>query len=425
MARKIRLSWFLILSILGISLLPVIGYAFLSLGFFEKGLDAVMEANLLRTAQEFAATHADTREGLHVCRDAQIALRWEDMPADVRESLAAPPEKGRLYQIETEDGRPGPPQEIGFLMRVAVDGRDFYVLQITTYDGDPPVDSHSHETMCAVMAVSLASALALFVFSHRLVRKVTRPVSALSQWAASLDAVSLAAVPPDFVYPELNSLAARIRDSMLAERKAVERERRFLRYSSHELRTPISVVRASTECLSKMLEDGNRNPALEQRAVERLQRAGAAMTHLVETLLWLGRNPDAAPALETIDLEQLVRDAVADAQQHYGHRELECAVETHSCPITLQAGAAAIVVGNIIRNAFQHTLRGVIHIRQTGPLVEVTNYMAKGNPEEHAVGFGLGLELTRRLTTRFGWKCETRKYSGRNTVSLHFTPASA
>lgn len=420
MARKISLSWFLILSILSISLLPVIGYAFLSLNFFEKGLDAVMEVNLVRTAQKFAATHTDIREGLHICSDTQIALRWEDMPADVRERLATPPEKGRLYHIETADDRSGrPPQEIAFLMRVVADGRDFYVLQVTTYNDDP-VDSHSHEIMYAVMAVSLASPLALFIFSLFLVRKVTRQVSALSQWAASLDAENLTAALPDFNYPELNSLAARIRNSMLAERKAVERESRCLRYSSHELRTPISVVRASTECLSKMLEDGNKNPALEQRAVARLQRAGSVMTYLVETLLWLGRNPDAAPALETIDLEQLVLDAVADAQQYYGHRDLECAVETHSCSISLQAGAAAIVVGNIIRNAFQHTLQGCISIRQTGTLVEVTNSMAKGKPEEHAEGFGLGLELTHRLTSRFGWKCETHKYNGRNTVFLHF-----
>lgn len=425
MAHKIKLSCFLILSILGISLLPVIGYAILSLDFFEKGLDTIMEANLVRTAQEFAVTHADAQEGLHVWRDAQIALRWEDMQALVRGHLDSPPEPGRLYQLATADDRPGPPREIAFLMRVPVDGRDFFVRQITTFEGDPLVDIHSHETLCVVIDISLALALALFLFSHLLVRKVTRPVSALSQWAASLDAHGLAEAPPDFVYPELNSLAARIRSSMLAERETMERERRFLRYSSHELRTPISVVCASTEYLIKIVDQGKRNPERENRALKRLERAGKTMTHLVETLLWLSRNSDAALKLEMINLEHLVREAFSDARKFYGHRDLKFAVETHPCTIPLQTGAAEIVIGNIIRNAFQHTLRGVIHIRQTGTLVEVTNYIAKGNPEEQTVGFGLGLELTRRLTTRFGWKYEMQRFSGYNTVSLHFTSQSS
>lgn len=284
------------------------------------------------------------------------------------------------------------------------------------------MDSHFREIAGVVWTVGLALALALTVFVHLLVRRVTTPLSALSRWAAALDAKSLVAAPPDFTYPELNTLAQRIRDSMLTEREALERERCFLQYSSHELRTPISIVRASVECLDRML-DGPRDTAREKRAVQRLNRASAAMTHLVETLLWLGRKADTPPPATMIDLEQIVRDVVADARQLYTHKDVACVVETQSCMLPLQVGAAEIVVGNVIRNAFQHTLRGIIHIRQAGTTVEVTNYMAQSTPKAHAPGFGVGLELTRRLAACFGWAFTSHAHSGYNTSTLCFTQA--
>ena len=421
MPKKIRLSWFLIASILGISLLPIAGYAILSLVFVEKGLDAVMEANLKHTALEFAARHKDIQDGLHIWREAEIATRWEFMPAEIREQIPVP-QAGKLYQLSKDEGWLSAPREITFVLHLLVDGRRFYLRQISSYD---EVDLPLRETLSVVLLMSLVSIFALLVFSHRLMKKVTRPMSALSQWAISPEAHNRALPIPDFCYPELNDLALRIRSNLLSERKAVEHERLFLKYSSHELRTPISVVRASTECLSKMLEKGRRDPAREQRALQRLDRASSTMINVVETLLWLSRNPDDKPQIATLDLEKLVRNVVADAVQHYRHRQVEYVVETQAFPLTLQAGAAEIVVGNIIRNAFQHTLKGVIHIKQQGAALEVTNFIAQGNPEEKSVGFGLGLELTRRLSARFGWRFVSRKYCGRNRAYLEFCAETA
>ncbi len=74
MDRKISLSWFLSLSFLGIALLPVVGYAFLSLSFFGKGLDSIISANLAQAVQLYAAdTPAAGRRGLQNVNGLEVA----------------------------------------------------------------------------------------------------------------------------------------------------------------------------------------------------------------------------------------------------------------------------------------------------------------------------------------------------------------
>ena len=91
MDRKISLSWFLSLSFLGIALLPVVGYAFLSLSFFGKGLDSIISANLAQAVQLYAAdTPAAGRRGLQNVNGLEIA------PRGARQSYAAAAGRGAL-----------------------------------------------------------------------------------------------------------------------------------------------------------------------------------------------------------------------------------------------------------------------------------------------------------------------------------------
>ncbi len=87
----------------------------------------------------------------------------------------------------------------------------------------------------------------------------------------------------------------------------------------------------------------------------------------------------------------------------------------------LPEAAARIVLGNVVRNAFQHTLRGIIHISQHGGVVEVVNYMARESDLAGDIGFGLGLELTRRLTARLDWLYTSQAFPGRNVVTVRLS----
>ncbi|HUU41677.1 MAG TPA: ATP-binding protein, partial [Desulfatiglandales bacterium] len=73
-----------------------------------------------------------------------------------------------------------------------------------------------------------------------------------------------------------------------------------------------------------------------------------------------------------------------------------------------------VIVDNLIRNAFQHTYDGEIKIEVNQDGLEVVNSGVVNNRMNNTVslandyqmnaGFGIGLDLVKRLCERFGWK---------------------
>lgn len=253
MDRKISLSWFLSLSFLGIALLPVVGYAFLSLSFFGKGLDSIISANLAQAVQLYAAdTPAAGRRGLQNVNGLEIAPRWEDMPAEVRDNLTPPLREGALYKYDLGSW-PDPPQQLNFVMRVRADGQDYYVRQgVRQEDASPLVGRQMAETVRILLGVSAVTVAALFLFTRLLIRKVSRPAKALADWAAELDEQRLKETPPDFCYPELNKLAALIRKSLVAEHRSLERERLFYSTAATNCVRPSALCSRPRNCCERL-----------------------------------------------------------------------------------------------------------------------------------------------------------------------------
>ncbi|MDO6749732.1 histidine kinase dimerization/phospho-acceptor domain-containing protein, partial [Gilvimarinus sp. 1_MG-2023] len=81
--------------------------------------------------------------------------------------------------------------------------------------------------------------------------------------------------------------------------------------ASHELRTPIAVVRNNTELLRRLTE--RHTPLDDTRVlatVARLERAGITMAQLTETLLWLSRDDIASLPVRQIAPSDLLLQLV-------------------------------------------------------------------------------------------------------------------
>ncbi|GAK82674.1 probable two-component sensor [Vibrio ponticus] len=124
--------------------------------------------------------------------------------------------------------------------------------------------------------------IGLFIILH----KVTKPVEELKAWTISIRESGDLASIPDFKFSELNMMARVISNSLFAVQKSVNKEKEFIRYASHELRTPIAVIRSNAELMSKMIA----NDMPKERLLKNLQRIennSIAMSNLCESLLWL------------------------------------------------------------------------------------------------------------------------------------------
>jgi signal transduction histidine kinase len=419
MKRQLSLKWLAALSFLSLAVVLVVGYSLLSARFFLRGIDTITADNMAQVVKSYAETiPAMKRESLNSFSGYLIGIRWKQMPDKIRNSFTEPTQDGILLKHDDSEMF-SHPDEIIFLMRVTHDNTAYFISNsITKETASPLVGRNSMRNMQTLVTISVMILLIIVAVAWLLFKRITRPASALGQWARTLNTANLQTPPPDFVYPELNELAVLIRASLSSVQDSLEREHRFLRHSSHELRTPISIIRNNIELLYKSKEPDPifLNPR-EQHIFERIDRASLTMVHLTETLLWLSRDSAESLPLKNLDLAQLVQGLVAESRYLLKDKEVVLVVETMPSMVTIAEVPARIVLANLIRNAFQHTSRGVIRISQVEACVEIVNDVG-ATDETEGLGFGLGLQLTRQLTRKLGWTYINEAESGKYRANV-------
>lgn len=406
MKRQISLRWLVTLAFLSLGALLVIGYSLLSASYFVRGMDSIMASNMERAALSYlSVVPAAGSERPNSIDGYRIARYWEQVPADVRAAFGQAPSETGILLKHDDSGWLTRPDVIYFLIRYRHLGETLYVSFKGSADkASKLVGQQISRSMRTLLAVSVLIALTLTATIWLLVRRVSQPVAALGRWTRTLDAERLNVPPPNFAYPELNALAELIRSSLASVQEALEREHRFLRHASHELRTPISVIRSNIELMHKLQEAAGRPlEPREAQAIERIDRASLSMQHLTETLLWLSRDAIETPSKRPVRLDRLVRQLVDETAYLLNDKQVAVELQTQPHLVNLPEIPARIVLGNLIRNAFQHTWEGQVVVRQRQGRVEIVNQQQDGDDSGQSLGFGLGLQLTAQLIARLGW----------------------
>lgn len=219
---------------------------------------------------------------------------------------------------------------------------------------------------------------------------------------------------------------ARAFNQMSTRLAATERERRgFLADVTHELRTPLAVVRGNAEAIA----DGV-YPADEAHLAPILD-ATTTLERLVDDLRTVAQAEagDLVLHREALDLGALVIDSVAGFATDAAARgvEVSAVIPDDLLPVDADPVRIAQVVGNLLANALRHTPTGGlvtvgaapdasaggvrISIRDTGPgfppdvLPRAFDRFAKG-PD--SPGAGLGLAIARDLVVAHDGTIEAR-----------------
>ena len=287
----------------------------------------------------------------------------------------------------------------------------------------------------------IAGALAMTVLSAVgglwLAGRVIAPVTELAQRVRSADPhqpaqLADAEAPAD----EVGELAG-VFDQYLARLRAfIERERAFVADVSHELRTPLAVIQGASEVLQ---EDARLDEGQCQR-VTRIERAAAEMTELIRSLLLLAREEEAdRPSEADCDAAGVLHDCVERSRHLLGSRGTTVEVDIGAHPhLAAEPALFAVVVGNLIRNAFAYTETGRVTIRLESSRLVVSDTGIGIKAEEigrvfqryykgaASTGSGIGLSLTKRICDRYGWTLaiESREAQG-TSARLEFGPAAS
>jgi two-component system, OmpR family, heavy metal sensor histidine kinase CusS len=187
-----------------------------------------------------------------------------------------------------------------------------------------PPDSPWEETGEIILYYGLPTALLLLVGGWSLMRRALAPITALTQAAERIHVNNLKEHLPctksgdelDRLTEVFNAMTARLDDSF-------SRIREFTLHASHELKTPLTVLRGELETA---MRDLAATPAQREHFVsllDEIQRLAKIVDGL--TLLAKADAGQVALALEPVQLDELVRDSFADAQilGQPGHLKVE------------------------------------------------------------------------------------------------------
>lgn len=423
MKRQISLKLFVGLVFLLTFLVLVGGYSYLSDDLFNRGMNSNeilrMEEALQSYLQEVSEPKRDRLTSYH---GYLISSSWQQMPDNFRQAYKLGPPDRRFSIAHEMDGDKKHGLILLFVLRHQSDEATYFVGRRRTSTPDmSPFAMNSADSRPILIAVGVGVAALLAGVLLLLARLVAKPVRALEAWTRSLGPDNLEQPPPDFYYPELNRMAELVRDSLSSVRDGLDREQKFLGYASHELRTPIAVIRNNIELFPKIDQLAEPTRSKQQRQIMgRIDRAGLNMQHLTETLLWLSRDNIESLKTKQIALDGLLRHQIDESSYLLERKDVELQVETDPCLIDLPGVPTEIVLRNLVRNAFQHTEEGQILITQQGPVITVINPHSKEDGEQDSLGFGFGLQLISQLTAKLGWhyQVESQAATYKATITL-------
>ena len=258
-------------------------------------------------------------------------------------------------------------------------------------------------------------------------RKVIAPVAHLSDLVNKSGPDNL---PTDlsktFFDDEVGVLAKALEQAMRRVETHVEREHRFSRYASHELRTPVTIIKGAVTLLKKKFSS-EEDPGY--RPLKRIERAVINMENIIETLLWLSREDTAIDQNKAFAVVAVIQETIEQNRYLLVNKPIDIELVPEIDPLlSIPTPIFQIMLTNLIRNAIQHTSSGKISVIVKVDRVIVSDTGAGMDPDDLSLvtqlhlrgdrdkGFGLGLSIVKRLCDRLGWRLKIESEKGRGTA---------
>ncbi len=269
-------------------------------------------------------------------------------------------------------------------------------------------------------------------------RRMAMPLSNLIEAARRIESGDLSAQVPEWGSADIRSVA-RAFNSMSARLRAQDEQRRsFLAEVTHELRTPLSVIRGQAEAMV----DGV-YPA-DAAHLAPILDATSTLDRLVEDLRTLVLTDAGNLVLhrEPTDVSALVRDTVESFRAQADSAGVSLTAALDDVPvIEVDPGRIRQVLGNVLSNALRHTPSGgsvQVAVGSGGDQVTITlSDSGDGIPPDllphvferfvkgpNSSGSGLGLAIARDIVSAHGGTASITSQAGSGTVvSLAFPAA--
>ena len=360
-----------------------------SLDVRGEGDAARLQANVPSAALEAFEADLQSRMAYRIStRQGVLLSGYDDLPMWHGQIPMQPP---YAALVDFYDGQfRGEPVRMAVLLQpvASTTGRDVAVVQVAE------TLEIRHALARQILWDTLARQAALIALIAAtvivVVQRATRPVRALSH--------ELQARPDDDLRPiaapdaprELQPLIAATNEHMRRQSDLLAQQQRFVRDASHQLRTPLAVLKAQ-------VQSARRGDVAPPEALAEIEHTVDRATQLANQMLALAKvaqlqqQADVAPA----QFDEVVRAVALDVAPLIAGKGLDFDLQTE--PVTLRAHDWMLreLTRNLVHNAIRHTPAGgllAITLVRAGGEARLT--VADGGP-------GVAPELAERLFQPF------------------------
>lgn len=362
-------AWSVAATAIFVVLFGVVTYALLL-----RVLQRRMDASLVETAAAFAHAlrverAADARPLNAIIAEEVAELPFAETPLAVfrenGEVVAAPPhsELAQRLQKLARRGRGFVTLDRGtddamrvFTGPIRVSGQTFLIVVARRLDDQT-------EFLEAVRTVLLIGIplwiLCAATLGYWLVRRTLHPVVEMSEEAAAIGASDLTRrIPVRHAGDELGHLALTFNALLDRVRAVVVQQRRFMTDASHELRTPVAVIRGEAEVA---LSRDDRSAGELRESMEMIHQESRLLSSIIEDLFLLAR-ADAGQSVmapSTFYLDELIAEVVRAQRSLAAKKSIEIVTDL-AVEVTVRADERLLrrMLMNLADNAVKYTPPG-------------------------------------------------------------------
>jgi two-component system sensor histidine kinase TctE len=259
------------------------------------------------------------------------------------------------------------------------------------------------------------------------VRFVLRPLMQLKGEVESRAPTDLSGFDTALVHKEMRPLVQAMNGYMGRLQALISAQRRFIADASHQLRTPLTVLKTQSELTLRELRREQVDAAELRDLVEGMARTTDAAVHLANRLLTLARAEHGAAEGGTmpLSLTDAARQVALELSQQAVSREIGLAFEEEG-DISIEANALLLheLMVNLLDNAIRYTPAGgqvtlrvraqshsgqptvaLLEVEDSGPGIPAAErekvfepfYRAGATQHVNPGGTGLGLSIVREI----------------------------
>ncbi len=274
--------------------------------------------------------------------------------------------------------------------------------------------------------LGLGGTAAAFVGAWLFAGLATKPAQEIAAQAEAIEAGTLSArITAHAETSEYRRLVGVLNAMLDRLDRAFQAQRRFVADASHELRSPLTVLKGDIEVALRR----ERAPEEYRSALESSREEVDRMTALADNLLTLAR-ADAGLAtdqLRPVDLAALAARVVERVGRAAAEERVTVTVDAVPAPVRGDGPLLERAIGNLVENALKYspagsriTVRcgprggaGVVEVEDTGPGIaadqaaHVFDRFYRGDPARaRGAGAGLGLPIARAIAEAHGGTLE-------------------